>query len=57
MRAGLFIGSPDDITAEVEKYHTLGCNHFLFRHIVREQERMLESIRLIGERVIPHFAK
>ncbi len=57
MRSGLFIGSPQDIIAEVEKYHrTLGVNHFLFRHIVREQDRMLESIRLIGRWVIPHFA-
>jgi alkanesulfonate monooxygenase SsuD/methylene tetrahydromethanopterin reductase-like flavin-dependent oxidoreductase (luciferase family) len=57
MRTGLFIGSPEDVVAEVEKYYALGCNHFLFRHIVREQERMLESIRLVGEQVIPHFAK
>ncbi len=57
MRAGLFIGSPDDIIAEVEKYRALGCNHFLFRHIVREQERMLESIRLIGEKIIPFFSR
>jgi len=56
MRTGLFIGSPDDIIAEVEKYRALGCNHFLFRHIVREQERMLESIRLIGEKVLPFFS-
>jgi len=56
MRAGLFIGNPDDIIAEVEKYRALGCNHFLFRHIVREQERMIESIRLIGEKVLPFFS-
>ncbi len=57
MRTGLFIGSPEDMIADVEKFAALGCNHFLFRHIVREQERMLESIRLIAERVIPYFTK
>jgi alkanesulfonate monooxygenase SsuD/methylene tetrahydromethanopterin reductase-like flavin-dependent oxidoreductase (luciferase family) len=53
--SALIIGSPDDAIAEVEKYAALGCNHFLFRHIVRDQSRMLSSIRLIGDKVIPAF--
>ena len=53
----LIIGSPEDMIAEVEKYRVLGCNHFLFRHIVRDQSQMLSSIRLMGEKVLPYFAE
>jgi len=51
----LFVGGPDEIIAEIEKYRSLGCNHFLFRHIVRDQSQMLSSIRLLGEKVIPYY--
>jgi alkanesulfonate monooxygenase SsuD/methylene tetrahydromethanopterin reductase-like flavin-dependent oxidoreductase (luciferase family) len=55
-KTGLFIGSPEDLISDIERYHrAAGCDHFLFRHIVPEQERRLDSIRLIGEKVIPHF--
>ena len=54
--SALFIGSPEDMIADVENYFTLGCNHFLFRHIVRDQSQALSLIRLIGEKVIPAFA-
>jgi alkanesulfonate monooxygenase SsuD/methylene tetrahydromethanopterin reductase-like flavin-dependent oxidoreductase (luciferase family) len=53
----LFIGGPEDIIAEIEKYRAMGCNHFLFRHIVREQRQMLSSIRLIGGKIIPFFSR
>ena len=53
----LIIGSPDDMIAEVEKYRALGCKHFLFRHIVRDQSQMLSSIQLMGEKVLPFFAR
>ena len=52
----LMIGTPEDMIAEVEQYYALGCNHFLFRHIVRAQSQALSSIRLIGDKVIPAFA-
>lgn len=53
----LIIGSPEDMIAEIEGYRALGCNHFLFRHIVRDQSQMLSSIRLMGEKVLPHFVR
>jgi alkanesulfonate monooxygenase SsuD/methylene tetrahydromethanopterin reductase-like flavin-dependent oxidoreductase (luciferase family) len=52
----LIIGGPEEAIAEVERYRAMGCNHFLFRHIVREQSQMLSSIQLIGEKIIPHFS-
>ncbi|MGE0820763.1 MAG: LLM class flavin-dependent oxidoreductase [Candidatus Binatia bacterium] len=54
--SALIIGGPEEVIIEIEKYRRLGCNHFLFRHIVREQSHMLSSIRLLGEKVIPHFS-
>ena len=51
----LFVGGPDEIIAEIEKYRRLGCNHFLFRHIVRDQSQMLSSIRLLGRESHPLF--
>lgn len=53
----LIIGGPEEVIAEIEKYRAMGCNHFLFRHIVREQSQMLSSIRLLGEKIIPFFAQ
>jgi alkanesulfonate monooxygenase SsuD/methylene tetrahydromethanopterin reductase-like flavin-dependent oxidoreductase (luciferase family) len=52
----LIIGGPEEVIAEIEKYRALGCNHFLFRHVVNDQSQMLSSIRLLGERVIPFFS-
>jgi alkanesulfonate monooxygenase SsuD/methylene tetrahydromethanopterin reductase-like flavin-dependent oxidoreductase (luciferase family) len=53
----LIIGGPQEVIAAIEKYRAMGCNHFLFRHIVREQSQMLSSIRLLGEKVIPVFSR
>jgi len=53
----LIIGGPEEVIAEIEKYRAMGCNHFLFRHIVREQSQMLSSIRLLGEKIIPFFTQ
>lgn len=52
----LIVGSPAEVIAEIERYRLMGCNHFLFRHIVRNQHQMLSSIRLLGEKVLPHFS-
>jgi alkanesulfonate monooxygenase SsuD/methylene tetrahydromethanopterin reductase-like flavin-dependent oxidoreductase (luciferase family) len=54
---GLIIGGPQEVIAAIEKYRAMGCNHFLFRHIVREQSQMLSSLRLLGEKVIPVFSR
>lgn len=53
----LIIGGPEEVIAGIEKYRAMGCNHFLFRHIVRDQSQMLSSIRLLGEKIIPFFAQ
>jgi len=54
---GLIIGGPQEVIAEIERYRAMGCTHFLFRHIVRDQSQMLSSIRLLGEKVLPVFSR
>jgi alkanesulfonate monooxygenase SsuD/methylene tetrahydromethanopterin reductase-like flavin-dependent oxidoreductase (luciferase family) len=53
----LIIGGPQEAIAKIEQYRAMGCTHFLFRHIVRDQNQMLSSIRLLGEKVIPVFSR
>jgi hypothetical protein len=53
----LIIGGPQEVITAIERYRAMGCTHFLFRHIVREQSQMLSSIRLLGEKVIPVFSR
>ncbi len=54
-QTALLIGDPDEVSDEIGAYRALGCNHFLLRHVVRDQAQVLSSIRLIGEKVIPRF--
>jgi alkanesulfonate monooxygenase SsuD/methylene tetrahydromethanopterin reductase-like flavin-dependent oxidoreductase (luciferase family) len=53
----LIVGGPEEVIAEIERYRAMGCDHFLFRHIVRDQSQMLSSIQILGEKVIPHFSR
>jgi alkanesulfonate monooxygenase SsuD/methylene tetrahydromethanopterin reductase-like flavin-dependent oxidoreductase (luciferase family) len=54
------MGSPEDCIAEIERWHReLGTDYFLmrFRHPNGPaHEKVLESIKLFGEKVISHFA-
>jgi len=57
------IGDPERVIAQLERYRVaLGVNHALLRlqwagrERSLDQEKVLRSIRLIGEHVIPHFA-
>lgn len=52
----LIIGGPEEVVTQIAQYRALGCTHFLFRHIVREQRQMLSSIQLLGEKVLPVFS-
>lgn len=58
------VGDPDDVIAQLERYQqSLGINHALLRlqwpgaERSLDSEKVLSSIRLLGEHVIPHFAK
>ncbi|HLH68237.1 MAG TPA: LLM class flavin-dependent oxidoreductase [Candidatus Dormibacteraeota bacterium] len=55
------IGSPKDCIEQVERWHQeLGTDYFVmrFRHPNGPaHQKVLESIKLFGEKVIPHFAE
>jgi alkanesulfonate monooxygenase SsuD/methylene tetrahydromethanopterin reductase-like flavin-dependent oxidoreductase (luciferase family) len=56
VRDRFIIGTPDDCTAEIRRYHDrLGVNHFLLRPQWpgMPQQRVLEQIELLGRHVIP----
>jgi alkanesulfonate monooxygenase SsuD/methylene tetrahydromethanopterin reductase-like flavin-dependent oxidoreductase (luciferase family) len=58
VRPRMLLGSPDDCisrVAELEK--ELGMNHILFRihHHGLRHRRVMEQIKLLGEKVIPYF--
>ncbi len=56
------LGTPEDLIEALERYETeLGVNHVAFRlqwpgaAEATPQQKVLNAIRLIGEKVIPHF--
>ena len=59
LRKRFIVGSPDDVIQEAERYQKeLGITEVVFQMQLPglEHEKVSESIRLIGEKVIPYFA-
>lgn len=57
MQEALIVGSPADCIRYLENVQRLGITHILFRPALRDQRYVLQTIRLIGTDVIPHFAQ
>ena len=55
MQESLMVGSPDDCIRYLENMQRLGITHILFRPAMRAQQAVLQTIRLLGTEVIPHF--
>jgi alkanesulfonate monooxygenase SsuD/methylene tetrahydromethanopterin reductase-like flavin-dependent oxidoreductase (luciferase family) len=55
MAESLIVGSPEDCIRYLEHMQQLGMTHVLFRCAIQDQTRALQTIRLIGTEVIPHF--
>jgi len=54
----LIIGDPDDCIEKLSLYREkIGVNHFIFliQRLGMEQAKVLDAIRLLGEKVIPHL--
>lgn len=51
------IGSPDKVIEEVDKIRKKGFNYVVLRASLRKlrSEQIIESVRLFGQKVIPHF--
>ncbi|MCZ6874705.1 MAG: LLM class flavin-dependent oxidoreductase [bacterium] len=55
MQESLMISDPVACIRYLENMQRLGITHILFRCALGEQEKALQTIRLIGTEVIPHF--
>jgi alkanesulfonate monooxygenase SsuD/methylene tetrahydromethanopterin reductase-like flavin-dependent oxidoreductase (luciferase family) len=51
--AGLVLGTPDDALATCRRWEAAGADQLVFGVGMTGQEEMLETIRLLGEHVIP----
>jgi alkanesulfonate monooxygenase SsuD/methylene tetrahydromethanopterin reductase-like flavin-dependent oxidoreductase (luciferase family) len=56
MQESLIVGGPEECIRYLENMQRLGITHVLFRPAMREQRYVLQTIRLLGTEVIPHFA-
>lgn len=56
LQESLIVGSPDECIRYLENMQRLGVTHILFRPALRDQQAALQTIRLLGQHVIPHFA-
>src|SRR5712691_9896026 len=56
MQESLIVGGPEECIRYLENMQRLGITHILFRPAMRDQKHVLQTIRLLGTDVIPHFA-
>lgn len=56
MEESLMVGTPADCIRYLENMQRLGITHLLFRPALNDQQKILQTIRLLGTQVIPHFA-
>ncbi|ETW99756.1 MAG: hypothetical protein ETSY1_13855 [Candidatus Entotheonella factor] len=55
MDTSLIVDDPDGCIQYLEAMQRMGITHILFRCAMRDQAAALQTIRLIGTEVIPHF--
>lgn len=55
MAESLIVGEPEVCIRYLESMQRLGITHVLFRCAMQDQEKALQTIRLLGTEVIPHF--
>jgi alkanesulfonate monooxygenase SsuD/methylene tetrahydromethanopterin reductase-like flavin-dependent oxidoreductase (luciferase family) len=56
VRDSCLVGSPATIIAQLRRYRDLGFEFVLVRHIVGDHHLILDSMRRIGEHVLPAIA-
>jgi alkanesulfonate monooxygenase SsuD/methylene tetrahydromethanopterin reductase-like flavin-dependent oxidoreductase (luciferase family) len=55
---GICVGSPDEVIATLRRFEEVGLDQVVLIPVIgwyMPHEKVLESIRLMGEKVIPHF--
>ena len=55
MEESLIVGGPDDCIGYLKNVERLGVSHVLFRCALDQREQALQTIQVIGSKVIPHF--
>ncbi len=53
----VIVGDPETIIKKIKRYESLGVDEIFFRMEGLPHDKVMKSIRLIGEHVIPHFKK
>jgi alkanesulfonate monooxygenase SsuD/methylene tetrahydromethanopterin reductase-like flavin-dependent oxidoreductase (luciferase family) len=56
---GICVGSPDEVTRTMKRFEDIGLDQLVLVPVVGRMphETVLESMRILGERVLPHFRK
>ena len=57
MRESLIVGGPEECIATLERFERMGVTHVLFRCAMDEPEPAAQTLRILGEQVIPHFRR
>lgn len=57
MRESLIVGGPEECIATLERFERMGVTHVLFRCAMDEPEHSAQTLRILGEHVIPHFRR
>ena len=55
MRESLIVGDAGECILAIKRLEELGATHILFRCALDKPEQAIQTIRLLGEQVIPHF--
>jgi alkanesulfonate monooxygenase SsuD/methylene tetrahydromethanopterin reductase-like flavin-dependent oxidoreductase (luciferase family) len=57
---GICVGSPEEVRQTVRRFEAIGLDQLVLIPVVgwlMPHEKVLESVRLLGEKVLPHFRK
>ncbi len=57
---GICVGSPDDVIRTIRRFEAIGLDQLVLIPVVgwnMDHETTLESVKLLGEKVLPHFRK
>jgi len=53
----VLVGDPQTVIEKIKRYESLGVEEIFFRMEGLPHDKVMKSIRLIGEHIIPHFKK
>ena len=51
----LIVGGPEDCITYLENVKSVGVTHVLFRCALDQRDQAMQTIRVLGTEVIPHF--